>query len=446
MIRSGWRVRGGLGWLLAVNVLACGTSEPTKQPARPTSEAPTQPVTPPTPSKPETPNPPEPPEVTEVTDAAASSINAVAIDLHRALADRPGDLFISPASIAIAFAMVHAGARAATEEELARVFHLGKDGAKAREALAATLASWSRAGGGVELAVANRLFGEKTVRFEAAYLAVARDSFAAPLEALDFKTAPQPARAQINKWVAERTHDKIKDLLPPTAIDPMTRLVLVNAVYFKASWGEPFLAAFTQPAKFHGPTGPRDVKMMTRTDDFALAAVPDAKLRALELPYAGGEFAMVVVLPDAKDGLAAVEKRLTAAALAGWLEQLTPQRVALKLPRFTIEPGEGLKLSAVLRGLGLRESFDPERADFTGMAAKTEQIYISEAYHKAFIAVDEQGTEAAAATAVVGRGGGMPPNDPPIEFTADHPFLFLIRDTRSGAILFMGRLADPQAK
>ena len=155
MIRTGWRVRGGLGWLLAANVLACGTSEPTKQPARPTSEALTQPGTPPTPSKSETPNPPElpePPEPPEVADAAASSINAVAIDLHRALADRPGDLFISPASIAIAFAMVHAGARAATEEELARVFHLGKDGAKAREALAATLATgrvhyWSRSRG-----------------------------------------------------------------------------------------------------------------------------------------------------------------------------------------------------------------------------------------------------------------------------------------------------------
>lgn len=442
------RVRTIVCSLLAAGLLACGATEPAKPTVKPTPPGPTpvepKPVAdakPPTPSEPSA--PPQP-LAAGTAEAAARSINALAVDLHRALAEQPGDLFISPASIALAFAMTHAGARGTTERELAKVLHLGDDAAQARAGLAATLAAWGSAGGGVELAVANRLFGEQTVKFEPTFLDVTRTTFAAPLETIDFKGAPQPARARINKWVAERTHDKIKDLLPPPAVDAATRLVLVNAVYFKAAWEEPFIAAFTEPGKFKAAGGERRVSMMMRTDTYPAAVVADSKLRVIQMPYAGGEFALVIVLPDANDGLAAIEKGLTSEQLTAWLAQLQTQRVALKLPRFKIEPGEALALGALMKRLGLVETFDPGRADFTGMAPKSEQIYISDAYHKAFIAVDEQGTEAAAATAVSARAGAAPPSDPPLEFTADHPFLFMVRDVRSGAILFMGRLADPK--
>jgi len=272
-------------------------------------------------------------------------------------------------------------------------------------------------------------------------LARARTVFGAPLEPTDFKGAAEPARVRINGWIAKQTHDRIKDLLPPAGVDASTRLVLVNAVYFKAGWRSPFTEGLTASADFHGASGKQTVKMMERTDHFGIKVVAAAKLKVLEIPYTS-TFSFVIVLPDANDGLAAVERALTAETLAAWSSDVRNERVAVKLPRFKIEPGEGLRLSGVLQQLGLRTAFDAATADFTGMAPRADQILLSEAFHKAFVAIDEKGTEAAAATAVVMGTTGMPTGEPRA-FTADHPFLFLIRDTSSGAILFMGRLSDP---
>jgi len=387
-----------------------------------------------------------PPAGDAVPAAAATSINAFAVDLHRALAAEPGNLFVSPASIALAFAMTHAGAKGETAAEMARVFHFSSrssgpesTGTPSKD-FAAALGRWSRAQG-IELAVANRLYGERTVKFVQAFVDVTRTDFAAPLELVDYKGSFAAVRQQINAWVAERTADRIKDLLPPDGVDATTRMVLVNAIYFKAQWDEEFMAGATQPGPFFAASGQKTAPMMTRTDLYEVAVGDGVK--ALQLPYSGGEYAMVVILPDAKDGLAAVEKALTIDGLTRWIAAMQPKRVAVKLPRFKIEPGEGLRLSRTLAKLGLVRAFDVAQADFTGMAPASEKIVLSEAFHKAFVAVDEKGTEAAAATAVSARGGGMPPSDPPIEFTADHPFLFLVRDTRSGAILFMGRLSEP---
>lgn len=432
----------------AALLAACDREAPTKQPA----PQPTQPVKPateippaPADSEPAKPAPAEPTPAPETVDAAvAGSINAFAVDLYRELSAQKGDLFVSPASISIAFAMTHAGARGETAAELARVFHFGDDAQALQRGYAGALARWSSARAGLELAVANRLFGDKTVKFEQPFLDTVAAQFAAPLDRLDFKTAAEPARATINAWVEKQTREKIKDLLPPGGVDPSTRLVLVNAVYFKAQWEEPFFEHATKDAPFFGASGKRTVKMMTRTGQFRLATAADAKLRVLELPYDGGEYAMAIILPDAKDGLPAVEKALSADALQKWLTGASHQRVELKLPRFKIEPGEGLRLSKLLGKLGLVTAFTPGKADFTGMAPASEQIVISEAFHKAFVAVDEKGTEAAAATAVSMRAGAAPPTDKPIEFTADHPFLFLVRDVKSGAILFLGRLSDPK--
>ena len=431
-----------LSLFLASGLLACGSTEPSK-PAAKQPATPQVPVTPPTVS-PDPPPPPTPPVDATRAATVARSINAFAVDLHRTLAHEPGDMFVSPASIALAFAMTHAGARGDTERDIARVLHFpAGDPAQLHREFAATLAGWSVAREGQELAVANRLYGERTVKFAPAYLDLTRTVFAAPLEAVDFKTAAEPARQNINRWVAGRTHDKILDLIPGGGLSKATRLVLVNAVYFKATWEDPFEATRTEAAKFHGSAGERPVKLMHRTDTIRLAVIADAKVRLVELPYQGALFSLVVVLPDARDGLRVVEEALNADALAGWVAGASPQRVALKLPRFKIEPGEPLRLRAVLSSLGMASAFGGA-ADFTGMAAASEAIRIDEAVHKAFIAVDEHGTEAAAATAVMAKGGGMPPADPPIEFTADHPFLFFIRDMKTGAILFMGRLADPK--
>ncbi len=440
-----------LSSLVALTLLACGPGTPAT-PAKPapakTDSKATPPATPTTPTMndplPEISEPaaPQVPPADPQTGAAvATSINAFAIDLHHALAGRPGNLFVSPASIAIAFAMTHAGARGETEQEIAKVFHFGSDAAKTREGFAAALAGWSAPQDNLELAVANRLFGEKTVKFEPAFVDLTRTVFGAPLEPTDFKNAAEPARVHINGWIAKQTHDRIKDLLPPAGVDASTRLVLVNAVYFKAGWRSPFTEGLTASADFHGASGKQTVKMMERTDHFGIKVVADAKLKVLEIPYTS-TFSFVVVLPDANDGLAAVEKALTAETLAAWTSDLRDERVAVKLPRFKIEPGEGLRLSGILAQLGLRTAFGPT-ADFTGIAPAADQIVLSEAFHKAFVAVDEKGTEAAAATAVVMRAGAGMPTGEPLAFTADHPFLFMIRDTRSGAILFMGRLSDP---
>ena len=429
---------------LAALGLACGPNAPAKPEGKLTAPASI-------PAQTDTPRPPEPaPPVLTVKplDEAtgihvADSINAFAVDLHHALADRPGNLFVSPASIAIAFAMTHAGARGQTEKEIAQVFHFGDDATRTREGFASALAAWAAPREHVELSIANRLFGEQTVTFAPTFLDITRTVFGAPLELTDFKGAAGPAREHINGWVASHTHDKITDLLPPGAVDAATRLVLVNAVYFKASWLEPFSESLTKNGAFNVADGKKTVRLMDRTDSFAANVVADARLKLVEIPY-HGDFAMVVILPDANDGLAAVEKALTAQALTGWISGMRPQRVALKLPSFKIEPTSGLALGAVLAGLGMPTAFNPAAADFTGMAAASEQLVISDAIHKAFVAVDEKGTEAAAATAVMMRATGMPLTGEPLNFTVDHPFLFLIRDVKTGAILFMGRFTDPQ--
>jgi serpin B len=430
--------------LLVSGLLACGGGGADRPAVRPSEAEPPEPY-PPAILEPDGPDPSAAPvRPIDARDAAevAASINAFAVDLHRSLAHGSGDIFVSPASITLAFAMVHAGAAGATEQDIARVFHFGADTARLRAGFAATLAGWSVAREGQELGVANRLYGAKNVQFNAPYLDLTRTVFAAPLVSADFVGAAEAEREQINLWVAGRTHDKIKDLIPGGGITAETRLVVVNAVYFKATWPEPFNESATKPAQFHAAGGDRPVKMMARTGRYRLNAVADAKVKVLELPYQLGDFSFVVVLPDADDGLRAVEEALNADALAGWIAGASEQAVAVALPRFKIEPGAGLKLREVLSNLGMASSFSGA-ADYTRMAPASEGIFISEAIHKAFIAVDEAGTEAAAATAVMAKGGGPPRLDGPVAFTADHPFLFLIRDLRTGAILFMGRLSEP---
>jgi serpin B len=340
--------------------------------------------------------------------------------------------------------MVYSGAAGPTKQQIADAMHLGGTDEEIEAAFGGLVRAFADAGDDIELAVVDRLFGDRRVPFEPAWLARVDRAFGAPLEPVDFLGAPEAARVRINGWVAEQTRDKIRDLLPVGAVDPSTRLVLVNAIYFKAQWTEPFLEHATQQADFHGPRGPKQAQLMSHTGQLAYAEHPDDGVRVLGLPYASGEMRMIVILPDARDGLPDVEAKLDAAALRRWTSVSAHERVHVRLPRFRIEMPDPLELRAILESLGITRAFVHSQADFTPMAPASERLEISEGYHKAFIEVDEKGTEAAAATAFGMRVGGAPPTAEPKQFWADHPFLYVIRHEATGAILFIGRVTDPE--
>jgi serpin B len=294
--------------------------------------------------------------------------------------------------------------------------------------------------------IANRLFGEQSYRFEQAYLDATKAAYGAPLEPLDFKRAPDQARERINGWVEQQTERRIRDLVPAGSIDGMTRLVLVNAIYFLGDWLAPFKKEATQPAAFStSRTDRKSVPTMHQTE--TLRFVEKDGVKVLELPYRGRDMAMLVILPDQVDGLEAVERSLTEPRLQELVAALVPQRVAVALPKFEVNPAQSLSLADTLRTLGMAHAFDPRQADFTGMAPASgpdDRLYLGKVFHKAFVRVDEKGTEAAAATAATMQVMARSSEQLKV-FRADHPFLFCIRDTASGLILFLGRVTDPSA-
>jgi len=375
----------------------------------------------------------------------ATASNTFGFDLWSHVRSTPGNLAISPASISTALVMTWGGAQGNTAAEMKRALRIDVDADAAMAGwgkLAAALQDPSRS---PVLRIANRLFGEQTYKLEAAYLDKTRAAYGAPLEAIDFAGAPGAAREHINQWVEDQTERRIKDLLPPRSIVSDTRLVLVNAIYFLADWMDPFEAHDTTEQRFSLSAGEtRPAMMMCRQGDYSFAKADGVSM--LALPYAGGDATMFVVLPDRLDGLDAVEESLDAAQLAAWRRALSSHEVRVSLPRFLIDPREATELSQPLEALGMARAFDRERADFTAIANPpnpADRLYIDAIFHKAFVKVDEQGTEAAAATAEMIASACMP--EPALEFKADHPFLFFIVDTTSDLVLFMGRVAEPLA-
>ena len=379
----------------------------------------------------------------------AAAANAFGLDLYARLrAGQQGNLVLSPASIEVALAMTRAGARGTTAEEMDRVLRIDDAGGveAAHGSAASLLRAWNDpARTSYELRVVSRLFGALGHVFEPPFLALTAERYDAPLESLDFRGDADGSRRHINGWIATRTSDRIQDLLPARSIQPDTRLVLANAVYFLGRWARRFEPAATRPETFWAEGG-RELRspMMRQTERFRYAAVSGVKL--LEMPYVGDELAMTVILPDARAGLAELESRLSVAEIERWLGALADTRVAVTLPRFRVAPGESVRLERLLGAMGMPTAFTAQ-ADFSAMANPPnpdDRLYLGAAYHKAFVQVDEAGTEAAAATAMVMAPSGPPRPAPAApEFRADHPFLFLIRDLRSGIILFLGRLVDP---
>jgi serpin B len=378
----------------------------------------------------------------EAPSLAAGS-NAFAIDFWgKAAAKKPGNLAFSPASISIAFAMTYGGAKGDTASQMKKAMRFEGEPA-GWGTLSRSLTGQERA---MKLRIANRLYGEKTYTFEQPYLDLTKNTFDAPLERLDFKTAADPSRVAINKWVEEKTEQRIKDLLPPQSLDSDTRLVLVNAIYFLADWANQFEKERTKDKPFEvDASTKKTVPTMFEKSSFGYAAQDGVKV--VELPYKNQEASMFVVLPDKKDGLAEVERGLTKAKLDAWTKAVKREDVELSLPRFEIAT-PSMELAEELSALGMPDAFKRGKADFTAIAnppKPADRLFIAKVFHKAFVKVDEKGTEAAAATAVVmAKGGGMPSKGTVVD--VDHPFLFFIVDKQSGLVLFMGRVVDPSTK
>lgn len=369
--------------------------------------------------------------------------NAFALDLYGHLRDQKGNLFFSPESISTVFAMADAGARGPTAAEMARVFHFTLPPDRLHPAMGALLADMNAPHPGYELRVADALWAQQDARFLPNYLQLMQSDYGADFHRVDFKTQPEAVRGTINRWVEQQTNNRIQNLIGPGVLTPMTRLVLTNAIYFKGTWRNPFEKGATQDGEFHlSAAQTATAPLMHRTG--AYRYYDGGAFQELELPYEGDDLAMVVLLPKQTDGLPALEQRFTAAAAQQWIDELAPaHKVILTLPRFTMT--QQFELSGTLSAMGMPQAFTPA-ADFSGMTGKPE-LSISAAIHKAFIDVNEEGTEAAAATSTVMVATAMlrPAQEPPpIIFRADHPFLFMIRDTKTGGILFMGRVEDPR--
>ncbi|HZL43612.1 MAG TPA: serpin family protein [Verrucomicrobiae bacterium] len=365
-----------------------------------------------------------------------------ALDLYQREKGSAPNLFFSPYSISSALAMTYAGAAGKTAGEMAHTLHFDQAGADLPRSFAAIDARFEeiQAGKRVELSVANSLWCQTGYPFTPAFLDVNKTSYHAELREVDFKSKSEATRKEINSWIERKTRDKIRDLLQPGQIDSATRLLLCNAIYFKGNWASQFDPKATRPEPFFissnqnisVPTMSRQGKVRSRNVDAAML---------IALPYAGEELWMVIVLPNEKDGLAAVEQALNAATLQGWWTtlQATPEKKAiLTLPKFKLN--SRLDLANQLEAMGMKSAFGPG-ADFSGMTGKGD-LFISRVVHQAYVDVNEQGTEAAAATSV---GMAASAIVRPHELRVDHPFLFFIMERQTGSVLFLGRVTDPSA-
>ena len=380
----------------------------------------------------------------DVTDEQVADLvrgnNGFAFEMYHEQAGT-GNMVFSPYSISLAFSLAYAGARGETEAQMAQTLNfLPQEGQHpAFNGLDQRVSGSEREDGGsgtpFELNVANAVWGQQGYPFEGAYLNTLARYYGAGLRTLDFRRA-ESAAGEINGWVARETENRIKDLVPPDAVRPETRLALVNAIYFNASWSYKFEESATKDGPFTLPDGGKEtVPMMRQAWQFPYVEGDD--YQAVRLPYEGDAADMLIILPE-EGRFQQVEQRLNGALLEEMNGKLTESRVRLTMPRFDFETD--LKLVDLMKGMGMPLPFDPYEADLGGITKK-ERLYIYEALHKATITVDEKGTEAAAATAILAMpssGGGGPKT-----MTLNRPFVFAVQDRETGAILFLGRVTDP---
>lgn len=384
---------------------------------------------------------------TQDSATLANGNSAFAFDLYGAVRGANGNVFFSPHSISIALAMVYAGAEGNTAAQMAHVLHYDLPPERLHPAFNALgLALESRGqgaagrdGGPFRLKIANSIWGQTGYTFLAPFLDTIALNYGAGLRLLDFQADPEPCRITINDWVSANTERRIQNLIPQGTLTPLTRLVLCNAIYFNAKWLSTFARQNTRDMPFNLLDGrTATVRMMSQTQSFSYAEGDG--YQAVELPYDGNEIAMLVLLP-ASGRFAEFEGQLTSARAGSITASLAHRQVALTMPKFSYTSTLGL--ADTLRDMGMSDAVTPGAADFSGIDG-TRELYISAVLHKAFVRVDEEGTEAAAATAVV-VGTTSAPLDP-VVVNVNRPFIVLIRDLATGTILFLGRVADPTAQ
>lgn len=423
--------------VIGLGLLGCPEADPPSQRLPAEEQAPARPPAP-------SPRLPARPESVD-PQASTSPVNAFGLDYYAHASKKPGNLVFSPASVFVAFAMIYAGARGETAEEIKATFHFGTRQEVA--GVATMLADNSAAAAGpttlglpasegIELVVGNRMFVSNNLKLKDAYLALAGPVMTAPLKTLDFVDDPDGSRVKINDQVELATRSRVKDLLPEGSVNRETALVVTNTIYLNGKWAHPFNKARTGDMDFRSPTGSTQVPMMrgkARVPYFA-----DDNLAVVDLPYADGRLSMMLVLPADDDGLADVEDSLTPTLLDGWAKKLSATKVTLLVPIFRVEPTGPSSLRSTLIAMGMPRVFD-SRAEFD---IANEPLFIANAFHQAFIAVNEEGTEAAAAAGVIMQRKKKAKKVP--LFFADHPFLFFVRDRETGTVLFMGRVTKPE--
>jgi len=368
-----------------------------------------------------------------------------AFDLYKKLSEEDGNVFFSPFSISQALAMTWAGAKNDTETQMSDTLHftLGQDKLHpAFNLLDLELQSRGEGAKGKDsepfrLNIANSTWGQDGWTWLPAFLDVLAVNYGAGMRLVDFAADPEQCRVTINKWVEDKTEDRIKDLLPEGVIDTQTALVLVNAIYFNAAWLDPFEEDDTRQGEFSLLDGGKVmVPLMEQVEEHNY--MEGDGFKAVEMKYDGEELSMVIVLPDI-DRFDEIESSLSSTFIDGIIQDFGNYSVTLTLPKFEYESEFGL--AGTLNSMGMTDAFVPDVADFSGMDGSL-LLYITDVVHKAFVSVDEAGTEAAAATGVVIGYTSIPES---AVFTADHPFIFFIRDIATGAILFVGRVLDPSA-
>ncbi|XP_063339743.1 leukocyte elastase inhibitor-like isoform X1 [Pelmatolapia mariae] len=359
--------------------------------------------------------------------------------------DSTGNIFYSGLSVSAALAMLMLGARGSTATQMSECLKPQTDEDDVHAKFAKLLTDLNKADAPYSLSLANRLYGDRSYTFLEEFLKGTKKHYNAELESVDFKENAEEARVHINSWVEKQTQDKIKDLLSQDAVDSLTKLVLVNAIYFKGSWNTQFKEEMTADAQFRlNKNDTKAVKMMHQKSKFPFATIPEADCKILEMPYKGNDLSMLIFLPndieDDATGLEKLEKELTYKNFVDWTrpDMMSPNEVDVKLPRFKME--EKYDLEKILTKMGMENAFDIYKSDFSGMSPANDLI-VSKVVHKAFVDVNEEGTEAAAATGVDMEVRSI---TIPVEFVADHPFIFFIRHKPTKSILFVGRYCSPE--
>jgi len=452
--RTGWLAIFSALTILALGLTACGTNTPAASPTSTSSPSVTATAEPTETTgnfrvafsdKPRSDYAGVPPsDLDELVDGNSR----FAFDLYQQLASEDGNLFLSPHSISLALSMTYAGASGETEAEMRQALHFTLEQLRLHAAMNALDQQLAERGQNApeaerfRLSIINSLWGQKNSKFEQPFLDTLAENYGAGMRLVDFIDSAnrEASRQTVNKWVEDNTEGRIKDLVPPDVLNDMTRLILVNAIYFKASWTRTFQEILTHDADFtllDGSTA--STSMMDTGSEWSFRYGDGDGYQAVELPYVGNSASMVVILPG--DGqFEQFEDDLDAERLNEIIDGMSGESVRVSIPKFEFE--SEFRLSEALKSLGMEQAFEWPDADFSGMTGDKD-LFIREVLHKAFVKVDEEGTEAAAATAVI-----MEPGSAPIktyEFTADRPFIFLIRDTETGAILFLGRVLDPTA-